>query len=421
VIDLLRQYTPDFLACYGEQAPPQVQSVLAKLALCRTAALGGHVYQCPQCQQRVPVYNSCLDRHCPQCRGGRRADWLEKTAELLLPQIVYFQVVFTLPEQLWPLLLGQRRATYRLLFHAAWEALREVLREELGWEPAALLVLHTWNQLVEHYPHLHALVPGGGPSLDGQQWVRSRHRRQRRCLRPYLVDNQLLSERFRDKFLAGLRRLHRDGQLKLNGQWSSLREAAAFEAWLRPVCDCAWVVYIEPPPTDKAQPEHVLKYLARYLTGGPISDHRLIDHHDGQVTFWARSPDKKAGHRPVPYTLPGVEFTRRWALHILPKGFVKSRCFGGFRCRHRQAYLSRCRALLGCERPKSQPAQTPEQEAQPTRACPHCHTPMQSISHVERPGWNRVLNGPDRPGWYDPFGHALAWGCVHWYRQPPDG
>ena len=344
-----------------------MQSVLAKLALCRTAALGGHVYACPQCQHRLPVYNSCLDRHCPQCSGGRRADWLAKTAALLLPKIDYFQVVFTLPEQLWPLMLGNRRPTYRLLLHAAWEAMGAVLREELGCDPAALLVLHTWNQRLEHYPHLHALVPGGGPSMDGRQWVRSRHRRHHRRQRPYLVDNRVLSERFRDKFLAGLTRLHRQGKLKLKGKWSSLQEPAAFAAWLTPSRDCAWVVYIEPPPTEKAQPEQVLKYLARYLTGGPISDRRLIGHEQGQVTFWARAHDKHTGNRPQPYTLSGTEFTRRWALHILPKGFVKSRCFGGFSCRRRATYLRRCRALLGGESPQAEPAETPAEAPQPTR------------------------------------------------------
>ena len=404
---------------------PQVQSVLAKLALCRTAALGGHVYECPRCQHRCPVYNSCLDRHCPLCSGGRRVDWLAKTAQLLLSKIDYFQVVFTLPELLWPLMLGNRRATYRLLFHAAWEALQEVLREELGCEPAALMVLHTWNQRLEHYPHLHALVPGGGPARDGQHWVRNGYRYRQGRRQPNLVDNELLSERFRDKFLAGLTRLHKNGKLKLVHPWSDLQESAAFIAWLKTFSDGPWVVFIEPPPTEKAQPEQVLKYLARYLTGGPISDRRLIDHRDGTVTFWARSKDKRTGNPSEPSRLTGVEFTRRWALHILPKGFVKSRCFGGFSCRHRKAYLSRCRELLEGEQPESEsaeaPAQEPAEEPKPAIACPHCQTPMECISHIERPGWNRVLNGCDRPWWYDPFGHALTWDCRRSYRAPPDG
>jgi hypothetical protein len=403
----------------------QIQSVLVKLALCRTAALGGHTYQCPQCLDRCQVYNSCIDRHCPLCRGGRRAEWMDKTAQLLLPKIDYFQVVFTLPEELWGPMLGNRQATYRLLFHAAWDALREVVREELGCQPAALMVLHTWNQRLEHYPHLHALVPGGGPSLDGRRWVRSQHRHQHGRDKPYLVDNRLLGERFRDKFLAGLAKLHRQGQLKLYAKWHGLRAPAAFAAWLKTFQDQAWVVFIEPPPTENANPADVVKYLARYLTGGPISDRRLLAHQDGQITFWARGQNKHTGHQREPYTIPGVEFVRRWALHILPKGFVKSRCFGGFSCQRRKDYSVQCRTLLGTPAAEPQSAQGPVPEpteaSQPTRRCPRCQIAMECLSEVERPGWNRVLNGPDRPAWYDPFGDLLSWGCRAWYRETTDG
>ena len=400
-----------------------MQSVLAKLALCRTAALGGHLYECPECHQQSPLYNSCIDRHCPLCSGGRRADWLAKTAQLLLPKIDYFQVVFTLPESLWPLMLGNRRQTYGLLFRAAWAALREVLRKQVGCEPAALMVLHTWNQHLDHYPHLHAVVPGGGPGVDGQGWVRSQHPEQANREKPYLVDNRLLSARFRDEFVAGLKGLQREGKLKLVGKWSPLQDATAFAAWLKPVQDVDWVVYIEPPPTAEADPEHVLKYLARYLTGGPISDRRLISWEDGQVTFWARSSDKGRGNPSEPYPLTGVEFTRRWALHILPKGFVKSRCYGGFSTRNRQTYLARCRELLGAPPAEPKATELPpaaaDEASESSVRCPHCETPMERISLGQRLGWNRVLNGPARPAWYDPFRHALTWGRLDWYRHPP--
>lgn len=395
------------MAQHASQAIAQVQSVLAKLSLCRTAALGGRVHQCPQCQHRCQVYNSCIDRHCPQCSGGRRADWLDKTASLLLPQIDYFQVVFTLPEELSALMLGNRRSTYQLLFRAAWDALREVMREELECEPAALMVLHTWNQRLEHHPHIHALVPGGGPSLDGRRWVRSRHPNQPGRRKPYLVDNRLLSERFRDKFVAGLKRLQREGKLKLDGEWSYLKEPAAFAAWLTTFSDCAWVVFIEPPPTEHAQPEQVLKYLARYLTGGPISDQRLMAHENGHVTFSVRGKDKRTGNQREPYTLPGVEFTRRWSLHILPKGFVKSRGFGGYSGRNRAAYLDGCRNLLRLERLSSDPCDVEQcelaEERESSLTCPQCQTAMHCISDIERPGWNEVLSGNNRPRWYAPF------------------
>ena len=121
----------------------QVKSVLSKILLCRTATLKGHTYQCPDCGSQTNVYNSCTDRHCPQCGGARRADWLEKTATLLLPAVNYFQVVFTLPDRLSSLILGNRRELYDLLFHSAWQALDHELRRTGKFHPAALMVLHT--------------------------------------------------------------------------------------------------------------------------------------------------------------------------------------------------------------------------------------------------------------------------------------
>jgi len=121
----------------------QVKSVLAKILLCRTPILKGHVYECPACHSRCHVYNSCTDRHCPLCSGARRATWLDKTRTLLLPGVNYFQVVFTLPDQLSPLILGNRQALYDLLFRSAWRSLEVTLRTEGQFQPAAVMVLHT--------------------------------------------------------------------------------------------------------------------------------------------------------------------------------------------------------------------------------------------------------------------------------------
>lgn len=141
VIDVLRSYTPDLLI--RREVAKQVINVLSRILLCRTALLKGHVYECPICHSRRNVYNSCVDRHCPQCSGARRANWLEKTSELLLPKINYFQVIFTLPNLLSGLILGNRRALYDLLFHSAWRSLNEALRGSGQFQPAAHLVLHT--------------------------------------------------------------------------------------------------------------------------------------------------------------------------------------------------------------------------------------------------------------------------------------
>ena len=126
-----------------EQPVAQVKSVLSKILLCRTSALKGHLYKCPDCESKINTYNSCGDRHCPQCSGGRRADWMAKSTQVLLPGVPYFQVVFTLPSELSPLILGNRKELYSLLFQAAWKALVRELRRTGKYHPAALMVLHT--------------------------------------------------------------------------------------------------------------------------------------------------------------------------------------------------------------------------------------------------------------------------------------
>jgi hypothetical protein len=415
VAEILKEHAAAFVAHHPRQAAPQVQSTLAKLALCRTAALGGRTLCCPSCDHRRVVYHSCGDRHCPQCRGARRAAWVESMRPLLLSGVMYFQVVFTLPPALASLALGHRREMYHLLLQAAWRALAETIEAQCGFEPAALLVLHTWNQRLEHHPHVHALVPGGGPACQGKRWLTSRHPKHRRRKKPYLVDNRLLSARFRTLFLAGLKKLHRQGKLKLAGDGEAC-SAERFGQWLSRLGACDWVVYIEPPPVDNASPEQVLKYLARYLTGGPISDRRLISHRDHKVTFLARSGDKPAaGVRPkhVHVTLAAIEFTRRWCLHVLPRRFTKVRCYGGYSNRRRQAYLDRCRELRGLSplddayhkaaRVESDAGNIAGEadNAPPARdRCPHCARPMACLIDEPRRPWWEVMQGPNRPYWY---------------------
>ena len=184
-------------------------------------------------------------------------------------------MVFTILDKLSSLALGNRNAIYDLLFRSSWQSLRDLIRDEQGFEAAAAMVLHTWNQKLESHAHVHALVPGGGPSLSGdRRWVRSRRPYVKTCDGNYLVDADTLRFEFRRTFVAGLKRLQANGELRLEGEWANLNDAAAFAEWLKPLEEITWVAYIEAPPTAHSTPEHVVKYLARYLTGGPISDRR---------------------------------------------------------------------------------------------------------------------------------------------------
>jgi hypothetical protein len=385
-----------------------VKSTLAKLELCRTAALGGHRYRCDACDIECRVHNSCGDRHCPQCAGAKRADWLDSTSQLLLPGVTYFQVVFTIPDKLSSLALGNREEMYDLLFRAAWKTLRDVIADEQLFEAAAVMVLHTWNQMLEAHAHLHALVPGGGPSLSGERrWIKSRRLNVKQCDGNYLCDSEELKSEFRQNFLAGLKRLHAGGKLNLNGDWEFLQDKATFDDWLKPMEEITWVAYIEPPPFENCPPEQMAKYLARYLTGGPISDRRIVSHEDGFVTFLARVGKTTGGSDEVaPIKLRGAEFVRRWSLHILPKGYTKTRRFGGYWNGRRKDYLAECRALLaenGVECSASAPEPTVSSLLPPdssTPCCPKCQSQMRWIGFDHKPSWRIVMQSPHRPHWY---------------------
>jgi hypothetical protein len=171
VADVIRDHGDEFLDAYGATLSPEQRRALTDLARCRTAALGGHVEACDRCGHRQASYNSCRNRHCPKCQATEAARWVEARAAELLP-VEYFHVVFTLPAALGPIALQNPRVVYDLLFRAAAEALLRIAADpaHLGARIGFLAVLHTWGQTLQHHPHLHCVVPGGGLSSDGSRW-----------------------------------------------------------------------------------------------------------------------------------------------------------------------------------------------------------------------------------------------------------
>jgi len=258
---------------------------------------------------------------------------------------------------------------------------------------------------------VHAVVPSGGPSRKNvHEWKAATPPRDRAWITNWLVHAETLKSSFRTTFLKGLQRLHRGGELKLQGEWSHLTARDAFESWLQPLEDMTWVVHIEAPP-EHSVPSNVVKYLARYLTGGPISDGRLISHDNGQVKFWARRGTTTGGDRQdmIPVCLSGEEFVRRWSLHILPRGLVKTRRYGGWSNRHQQSYRKRCEALLNADATGSEElcaavaveADPSKTETPDDACCPHCGTPMPLQTSTDRPSWRLLLGSAARPIWYE--------------------
>ncbi len=331
---------------------------LSDIAACRTQALGGHVYKCDKCGHRKVAYNRCGNRHCPQCQAAERAQWLDKRMSELLP-VAYFHVVFTLPHQLGPLALQNPPIVYGILFRAAAETLLELGETRLAARFGFLAVLHTWGQTLEHHPHLHCVVPGGGIALDGSRWVRSKCKR-------FLLPARVLRQLFRAKVLDHLRRAFLKGELSFHGRLKHLAQERNFRRLLASTKRKPWAVHVEPP---FGGPEVALKYVARYTHRVAISDRRLLSVADHKVRFSYK--DYANGGQQREMTLDAVEFLRRFLQHVLPKGFVRIRYYGFLANCRRREQLALARELLAV--PAAEPAdEPPGADSAPSHRCPLC-------------------------------------------------
>ncbi len=331
------------------------------------------------------MYNSCGDRHCPQCQGGQRAAWFAARQAELLP-VEYFHVVFTVPDELTPLAAADPRCFYNLLFQAVRETLLDVAAtpRHLGARIGGQMVLHTWGQTLQLHPHVHVILPGGGLTADGQ-W--------KACPRNFFLPVKVLSRVFRGKLLALLRQRHESDGLQWTGGLSHLARPGALVAFFQPLYKKEWNVYAK-PPTGSA--EQVLKYLARYTHRVAISNRRIESlNADGRVTFTYK--DYAQGNRVQRMTLPADEFLRRFSQHVLPRGFVRLRGFGLLANCARERNLARCREALGVGRvaadsaalagelpAEPDDATTPASESQ--LRCRHCgQATLRPISNLPRP------------------------------------
>jgi hypothetical protein len=366
VADILRTHGSAY--CARHPVSSEQAAVIRHLTACRTAALGGHIDICDACGFLRVSYNSCRDRHCPKCQAAKQTEWLAGRLEQLLP-VEYFHVVFTLPQQIKPLTLKNRRLLYDLLFRAASQTLLELAADakRLSAQIGVTAVLHTWGQNLLFHPHLHCVVTGGGLAHDGTRWIPARQ--------GFLLPVKVLAKLFRGKFLAGLKEAYRSRKLQLTGSVSSLLHPHAFQSLLARLYRQNWVVYAKRPFGGA---EQVYRYLGRYTHRVAISNARLIAMNADGVCF--RYKDYRVAGRWKEMTLSADEFIRRFLLHVLPKRFVRIRHYGLFASRNVATRLAQCRALLDSADVASlrSPPATEHVPPSPAQAqCPHCQQPLQ--------------------------------------------
>ena len=348
--DIVRQYGDSYRQ--ATKLPLHHHKVLNAIERCRTAALGGHVERCSDCQEERIAYNSCRNRHCPKCQGNQRDKWIAARKEDLL-DCTYYHVVFTLPEAFNLFCLHYAEQMYDILFHSSKETIQSFGRDKkyLGAETGAISILHTWGQNLWLHPHVHCIVPGGGIDQQGK-W------RTTRSEGKYLYPVKAMSKVYRGKFMERFKVFMQANGMEITAELH--KELYAKD----------WVVYAKRPFGGA---EQVIEYLGRYTHKIAISNHRLQNIAEGKISF--RYKDYRDGGKSKTMTLQAEEFLRRFCMHILPRGYRKIRHYG--------ILSSRNKAKLKVQQQKMKPAARGKEQGfsyyekihkkpNPAKQCPCC-------------------------------------------------
>lgn len=314
-------------------SPQQVKAV-SDIMRCRTAALGGHAFACEECGHIAVCYNSCRNRHCPLCQGVARAVWVDQRNRDIL-NAPYFHVVFTVPQQLHPLIYQNQKLLYGLMYKAVAETLLELAEDKkyLGAQAGFFSLLHTWGQDLHYHPHIHTVVLAGGPTKLNK-W--------RNSSKKFFIPVKVLSKKFRGKYLYYLKQCMHQNLLAFYGDAHKYRNPKIFLDLLKQCYDKDWYTYTK---KTFSGPLAVVKYLGKYTHRIAISNTRLVSMTEDKVTFTVK--DRKSNNRIKVIRLKGVEFIRRFLMHVLPKGFIKIRHYGILANRNKKIKLELCRKLTG--------------------------------------------------------------------------
>lgn len=335
VKDIFLRFYPDYMEEYNPS--PRQAKTATHIMNCKTGAYGSNISTCEECGSIHYHHNSCRDRGCPMCQELPKERWIDHQKEDLLDS-PYFHVVFTLPEELNTLIYSNQKVLYDLLYQAAAETITELSADpdHLGAKVGFLSVLHTWGSSMAFHPHLHMIALGGGLTPEG-------HWKEKGA--EFFLPIRVISKVFRGKYLSGLKELRQTERLEYYGESKIYRNGYEFQSLLDNCYNKEWAPYCK---KTFGNAEKVIEYLGRYTHRIAISNHRIISIHGENVTYKAK--DYRNGGEYKEITIRGVEFIRRFLMHVLPKGFIRIRHYGLLSNRVKQKSMIHCRNLLGCQK-----------------------------------------------------------------------
>ena len=331
--DVLQRFYPGYLDSYVPNT--QQEKVVRHILNCKTGAYGVNVSRCSSCGHVQFHNNSCRDRSCPMCQALSNELWIDAQNEHVL-DIDYYHIVFTCPSELNPLIYSNQKELYSLFFHTVAETVMELSGNpaHLGGTPGFISVMHTWSSNLSYHPHIHVLCTGGGLDADGN-WNQKRE--------GFFLPGKVIAKVFKGKFLSGLKELHKEGKLCYAGEAEKYRNHYEYRDLMDLCYQKDWVTDIR---ESFAGAESVMHYLGRYTHRIAISNSRILRMDEKGVTI--RVKDYRNGGVWKELTLDGVEFVRRFLMHVPPGRFVRIRHYGLLSNQKKRRLIPLCRNLIGC-------------------------------------------------------------------------
>ena len=333
--DVFYRFYPQYESSYCVSAAQRKAAF--HIMNCKTGAFGVNLSVCQECGKISVHYNSCRDRCCPMCQEFSKEKWVDARREDLL-EAPYFHVVFTVPQELNPVIYSNQKLLYTALYQASSETLKELAADNryLGASIGSVCILHTWGSSMNFHPHIHAIVLGGG--LDAKDHWKDNGR-------DFFLPVMVLSKKFRGKYMSKLKELWKDKKLKFYGSSQVYMNHYAMKELINDCYQKEWICYCKKPFRGA---ESVIKYLGKYTHRIAVSNHRIKKITETGVTFSVKDYKEHGSWKDI--TIPGKEFIRRFLMHVPPKRFVRIRHYGLLSSRKKREKITLCRNILGCKR-----------------------------------------------------------------------